>query len=48
MTDLEVSRIAFGTWQVGGDRGNFGLEERLSELPAKDIVDLQRIRHCLD
>ena len=21
MTDLEVSRIAFGTWQLGGDWG---------------------------
>ena len=36
--------------EAGNDTGRQSelLEERLSELPAKDIVDFQRIRHRLD
>ena len=36
--------------EAGNDTGQQSelLEERLSELPAKDIVDFQRIRHRLD
>jgi aryl-alcohol dehydrogenase-like predicted oxidoreductase len=32
MTDLEVSRIAFGTWQLGGDWGRFDEDEAIHAI----------------
>jgi aryl-alcohol dehydrogenase-like predicted oxidoreductase len=32
MTDLEVSRIAFGTWQLGGDWGRFDEAEAIKAI----------------
>jgi hypothetical protein len=32
MTDLEVSRIAFGTWQLGGDWGDFDEAEAIAAI----------------
>ncbi len=32
MTDLEVSRIAFGTWQLGGDWGSFDEAEAIKAI----------------
>lgn len=32
MTDLEVSRIAFGTWQLGGDRGRCDEAEAINAI----------------
>ena len=34
MTDLEVSRIAFGTWQLGGDWGRFDETEAIKAAHA--------------
>ncbi|MDX6698600.1 MAG: hypothetical protein QOE65_1997 [Solirubrobacteraceae bacterium] len=32
MTDLQVSRIAFGTWQLGGEWGTFDEEEAIAAI----------------
>ena len=32
MTDFEVSRIAFGTWQLGGDWGRFDETEAIRSI----------------
>jgi aryl-alcohol dehydrogenase-like predicted oxidoreductase len=32
MTGLEVSRIAFGTWQLGGDWGGFDEDEAIRAI----------------
>jgi aryl-alcohol dehydrogenase-like predicted oxidoreductase len=32
MTDLEVSRIAFGTWQLGGEWGRFDEDEAIAAI----------------
>jgi aryl-alcohol dehydrogenase-like predicted oxidoreductase len=42
MTDLEVSRIAFGTWQLGGEWGEFDEREAVAAIRhARDLgIDL--------
>lgn len=46
-TGIEVSPIAFGTWQLGGDWGNFDQSEAIDAIRAADLEldasDLERI-----
>src|SRR5918995_1286066 len=38
MTELEVSRIAFGTWQIGGEWGEFDRDEAIAAIRhARDV-----------
>jgi hypothetical protein len=36
MTDLQVSRIAFGTWQLGGEWGTFDERDDPARVRARD------------
>ena len=37
MSDLEFSRIAFGTWQLGGDWGSFDEGEAVKRTTTRPI-----------
>jgi len=48
-TGLEVSRIAFGTWQVSGEWGSYDAEQAQNaaavdvELSSDDLAEIERI-----
>jgi aryl-alcohol dehydrogenase-like predicted oxidoreductase len=39
MTDLKVSPIAFGTWQLGGDWGQFDEDEGIAAVQLESGFD---------
>jgi aryl-alcohol dehydrogenase-like predicted oxidoreductase len=42
MTDLEVSPIAFGTWQLGGEWGQFDRNDAVAAAHVDAQVDPRR------
>jgi aryl-alcohol dehydrogenase-like predicted oxidoreductase len=44
---LVVSRLAFGTWQLGGDRGPTDTAAAMSAIRRADDEVMQRIDHLM-